>query len=66
MSALARTVDGAVSEMASAWTDPAQKKFEQQWQEMSAKIKEYDPVIESCGNAVHAHADKVEEAGATL
>lgn len=63
---LITTVDGVVTEMASAWNDPAQKKFEQQWNEMSTKLKEYVPVIEEYGKAVNAHADKVEQAGAGI
>jgi len=45
LSSLISTIDSVVSEMASAWNDPAQKKFEQQWSEMSTKLKEYVPVI---------------------
>lgn len=60
---LITTIDGVVRDMASAWSDPAQKKFEGQWTEMSAKLKEYVPVIEEYGKAVKAHADKVEQAG---
>ena len=63
LSTLIKTVDGVVDEMKSAWSDPAQQKFEQQWTEMSAKLKEYVPVIEEYGKAVKAHADKVEQAG---
>lgn len=63
LSALIKSIDGVVEEMASAWSDPAQKKFEQQWYEMSAKLKEYVPVIEEYGKAVNAHAQKVEDAG---
>ena len=63
---LISTIDGVVVEMASAWSDPAQKKFEEQWTEMSAKLKEYVPVIEDYGKAVNAHADKVEQAGSGI
>lgn len=63
LSALIKSIDGVVKEMASAWNDPAQKKFEQQWTEMSAKLKEYVPVIEDYGKAVNAHAQKIEDAG---
>ena len=63
LSALIKTIDQAVNEMKDAWNDPAQKKFEQQWIEMSAKLKEYVPVIEDYGKAVNAHAQKVEDAG---
>ena len=66
LSSLISTIDSVVSEMAGAWNDPAQKKFESQWSEMSAKLKEYVPVIEEYGQAVNAHADKVEQAGAGL
>ena len=66
LSSLISTIDSVVTEMASAWNDPAQKKFEQQWVEMSAKLKEYVPVIEEYGKAVNTHADKVEQAGAGL
>lgn len=66
LSALIKSVDGVVEEMASAWNDPAQKKFEQQWAEMSAKLKEYVPVIEEYGKAVNTHADKVEQAGSGI
>ena len=66
LSSLISTIDNVVSEMAGAWNDPAQKKFEQQWAEMSAKLKEYVPVIEDYGKAVNAHADKVEQAGAGI
>ena len=63
---LISTIDGVVRDMASAWSDPAQKKFEEQWSEMSAKLKEYVPVIEEYGKAVNAHADKIEQAGSGL
>ena len=63
---LITTIDGVVRDMATAWDDPAQKKFEQQWTEMSAKLKEYVPVIEEFGKAVNAHADKVEQAGSGI
>ena len=63
---LITTIDNVVKEMGSAWSDPAQKKFEQQWTEMSAKLKEYVPVIEDYGKAVSAHANKLEEAGRNL
>ena len=63
---LISTIDSVVSEMAGAWNDPAQKKFEQQWSEMSAKLKEYVPVIEDYGKAVASHADKIEQAGAGI
>lgn len=63
---LITTIDGVVRDMATAWDDPAQKKFEQQWTEMSAKLKEYVPVIEEYGKAVNAHADKVEQAGSGI
>ena len=66
LSTLITTVNSAVTEMASAWSDPAQTKFEAQWNEMSQKLKEYVPVIEEYGKAVKAHADKVEQAGAGL
>lgn len=66
LSALVKTIDGAVSDMASAWNDPAQKKFEEQWTEMSAKLKEYVPVIEEYGKAVKNHADKIERDGSGL
>lgn len=66
LDSLITTVNGIVSEMASAWIDPAQTKFEAQWQEMSAKLKSYVPVIEEYGKAVNKHADKVEQAGSTL
>ncbi len=66
LSALVKTIDAAVTDMASAWNDPAQQKFEQQWTEMSAKLKEYVPVIEEYGKAVNIHADKVEQAGAGI
>lgn len=66
LSSLISTIDAVVNEMASAWSDPAQQKFEQQWSEMSAKLKEYVPVIEEYGKAVNAHADKVEQAGAGI
>lgn len=63
---LIATIDGVVSDMASAWNDPAQKNFEAQWTEMSAKLKAYVPVIEEYGKAVNAHADKVEQAGSGI
>lgn len=66
LSTLIKTIDGVVEDMKSAWSDPAQQKFEQQWAEMSAKLKEYVPVIEEYGKAVNAHADKVEQAGAGI
>ena len=66
LSSLITTVNGAVTEMATAWSDPAQTKFESQWNEMSQKLKEYVPVIEEYGKAVKAHADKVEQAGAGI
>ncbi len=66
LSTLITTIDSVVTEMAGAWNDPAQKKFEQQWTEMSAKLKEYVPVIEEYGKAVNAHADKVEQAGSGI
>ena len=66
LSTLIQTIDGVVRDMASAWNDPAQKKFEQQWAEMSAKLKEYVPVIEEYGKAVNAHADRIEQAGAGI
>lgn len=66
LSNLITTVNAVVTEMASAWTDPAQTKFESQWQEMSAKLKSYVPVVEEYGKAVQAHADKVEQAGMGL
>ena len=66
LSALITSIDSAVTEMATAWSDPAQKKFEQQWSEMSAKLKEYVPIIEEYGKAVNAHADKVEQAGSGI
>ena len=66
LTTLVKTIDSAVTDMASAWNDPAQKKFEQQWTEMSAKLKEYAPVIEEYGKAVNAHADKVEQAGSGI
>lgn len=66
LSTLIKTIDGVVEDMKSAWSDPAQQKFEQQWNEMSAKLKEYVPVIEAYGKAVNAHADKVEQVGSGL
>ena len=66
LSTLVTTIDGVVRDMASAWSDPAQQKFEQQWAEMSAKLKEYVPVIEEYGKAVNSHADKVEQAGSGI
>ena len=66
LSSLITTIDGVVRDMASAWSDPAQKEFEQQWTEMSAKLKEYVPVIEDYGRAVNAHADKIERDGSGL
>lgn len=63
---LAGTIDGAVREMASAWKDPAQQKFEEQWTEMSKKLKDYAPVIREYSTAVRKHADKIEEAGREL
>ena len=66
LSTLIKTIDGVVEDMKSAWSDPAQQKFEQQWAEMSAKLKEYVPVIEEYGKAVNTHADKIEQAGAGL
>lgn len=66
LSSLISTIDGVVSDMAGAWNDPAQKKFEQQWREMSTKLKEYVPVIEEYGKAVNSHADKVEQAGSGI
>ena len=66
LSSLITTIDTVVTDMASAWNDPAQKKFEQQWAEMSAKLKEYVPVIEEYGKAVNTHADKIEQAGSGI
>ena len=66
LSALIKTIDGVVEEMASAWSDRAQKKFEQQWTEMSAKLKEYVPVIEEYGKAVNSHAEKIRSAGEVI
>lgn len=66
LSALIKTIDGVVEDMRNAWSDPAQKEFEQQWSEMSAKLKEYVPVIEEYGQAVNAHAKKIEDDGAGL
>lgn len=66
LSALIDSINGAVREMASAWSDPAQKKFEQQWSEMSAKLKEYVPVIEEYGKAVNVHAQKIEDEGKVI
>ena len=66
LSNLITTINGVVTDMASAWNDPAQKKFEEQWREMSAKLKEYVPVIEEYSKAVKTHADKVEQAGAGI
>ena len=66
LSTLIKTVDGVVDEMKSAWSDPAQQKFEQQWTEMSAKLKEYVPVIEEYGKAVNSHADKIDQAGSGI
>ena len=66
LSNLINTIDGVISEMAGAWSDPAQQKFEQQWAEMSAKLKQYVPVIEEYGNAVNSHADKIEQAGSGI
>lgn len=63
---LIKTIDGVVEDMKSAWSDPAQQKFEQQWTEMSAKLKEYGPVIEEYAKAVNAHANKIEEASRNL
>ena len=63
---LVTTINGVIRDMASAWNDPAQKKFEEQWAEMSAKLKEYVPVINDYGKAVNAHADKLESAGSGL
>ena len=60
---LITTIDGVVRDMAGAWNDPAQKKFEEQWSEMSAKLKEYVPIIEDYGKAVNTHADKIQQAG---
>ena len=66
LSTLIKTIDGVVKDMKSAWSDPAQQKFEQQWSDMSTKLKEYVPVIEEYGKAVKDHADKVEQAGAGI
>ena len=66
LNSLISTIDGVVSEMSGAWSDPAQQKFEQQWREMSSKLKQYVPVIEEYGSAVNAHAAKIEQAGAGL
>jgi len=66
LSTLIKTIDGVVEDMKSAWSDPAQQKFEQQWAEMSAKLKEYVPVIEKYGKAVNTHADNVERVGQGL
>ena len=63
---LITTIDRVVRDMEKAWNDPAQKKFEEQWTEMSAKLKEYVPVIEEYGKAVKAHADKIEQAGSGI
>lgn len=63
LKALIKTIDGVVTDMAAVWQDPAQKKFEQQWTEMSAKLKEYVPVIEEYGKAVNTHAQKLEHYG---
>ena len=63
LSNLITTIDGVVRDMAGAWNDPAQKKFETQWTEMSATLKKYIPIIEDYGKAVIAHADKIDEAG---
>lgn len=66
LNTLISTVNNVVAEMKSAWSDPAQTKFESQWEEMSAKLKEYVPVIDEYGKAVLSHADKVEESGRSL
>ena len=66
LSTLIKTIDGVVEDMKSAWSDPAQQKFEQQWAEMSAKLEEYVSVIEAYGKAVNAHADKIEGAGSGI
>lgn len=66
LSALIKTIDGVVEDMKSAFSDPAQEKFEQQWAEMSQNLKKYVPVIEEYGKAVNAHADKIEIAGQTI
>ena len=63
---LIKTIDGVVEDMKSAWSDPAQQKFEQQWTEMSAKLKEYVPVIQEYGKAVRDHADKIEYDGSRI
>lgn len=66
LSNLISTVNGVVAEMTGAWSDPAQTKFESQWNEMSQKLKAYVPIIEEYGKAVKTHADKVEQAGAGI
>lgn len=66
LSTLIKTIDGVVEDMKSAWSDPAQQKFEQQWTEMSVKLKEYVPVIKEYGKAVHDHADKIEHDGSRI
>ena len=66
LSSLISTIDAVVTDMASAWSDPAQVKFEQQWTEMSAKLKEYVFVIEEYGKAVNSHAKKIEDAGSGI
>lgn len=66
LSALIETINRVVEDMRNAWSDPAQKEFEQQWSEMRAKLKEYVPVIEEYSKAVNTHADKIEQDGAGL
>jgi WXG100 family type VII secretion target len=66
LSNLIKTIDGVVADMKDAWSDPAQQKFEQEWLEMSKKLKEYVPIIEEYGKAVNNHADKVERAGSGI
>ena len=63
LSNLIKTIDGVIADMKEAWDDPAQKKFEQEWLEMSKKIQGYVPIIEDYGKAVNNHADKIEHAG---
>ena len=60
------TVNSVVEELKAAWTDAAQMKFENEWQEMSGKLKQYVPIMEEYSAAINKHARKIEESSQSI
>lgn len=60
------TVNSVVEELKAAWTDAAQMMFENEWQEMSGKLKQYVPIMEEYSAAINKHARRIEESSQSI